>query len=122
MIATKKIRSFPMNDKLRYKDYVGTVHYNDDDGVFFGKIEGINHLITFEGESVNELKTSFVEAIEDYLLLCSQTGENPQKSYKGSFNIRISPEIHKLAVEKSTRLGIPLNRLIYKAIEKAVLQ
>jgi len=122
MIATKKIRSFPMNDKLRYKDYVGTVHYNDDDGVFFGKIEGINHLITFEGESVNELKTSFVEAIEDYLLLCSQTGENPQKSYKGSFNIRISPEIHKLAVEKSTRLGIPLNRLIYKAIEKEVLQ
>ncbi len=48
-----------MKDFLLYKDYMGSVHFNAEDELFFGKIEGIEDLVSFEGESVKELKESF---------------------------------------------------------------
>ena len=46
---------------------------------FFGKIEGINDLVTFEGTTVSELKEAFQDAVEDYLSLCSELGKNPHQ-------------------------------------------
>ena len=59
-----------MNDKLEFKDFIGSVHFSSDDEIFYGKIEGIDDLITFEGKSVDELQLAFTEAVEDYLELC----------------------------------------------------
>jgi len=106
-----------MNDFLEYKGFIGSVHFSAKDGVFFGKIEGITDLISFEGESVKELKGAFIEAVEDYLKLCKKTGKTCEKSYKGGFNVRISPELHKRAVRQSLRLGISLNQFVQRAIE-----
>ncbi len=61
-----------MKDILNYKDFIATVHYSSDDEVFFGKIEGINDLVTFEGKSVAELKEAFIESVEDYISLCKK--------------------------------------------------
>lgn len=52
---------------MTYKGYLGSVSYSDKDHVFFGKIEGINGLVNFEGESVKELTAAFHEAVDDYL-------------------------------------------------------
>lgn len=60
---------------LKYKDYIGKVHYSPEGGVFFGKIEGIDDLITFEGNNVDQLKSSFQEAVEDYLEICESLGK-----------------------------------------------
>jgi predicted HicB family RNase H-like nuclease len=109
-----------MKDVLQYKDFIGSVHFSADDGVFFGKIAGINDLITFEGTNVNEIKEAFQEAVEDYIDICKQTGKPLQKSYKGSFNVRIAAELHKKAVQKSLILGISLNKLVQRAIEKEI--
>ncbi|MEP6628188.1 MAG: hypothetical protein ABJA32_09405 [Ginsengibacter sp.] len=54
-------------DYLEYKDFHGTVHFSNEDAVFFGKIAGINDLITFEGATVKQLQASFKEAVEDYV-------------------------------------------------------
>ena len=56
-----------MKDKLTYKGFIGSVHFQAEDEVFFGRIEGILDLITFEGESVASLKSAFEEAVEDYM-------------------------------------------------------
>ncbi len=109
-----------MKDVLQYKDFIGSVHYSAEDEVFFGKIEGISDLISFEGTCVNEIKESFQEAVNDYIEICLQTAKPLQKSYKGSFNVRVAPELHKKAVQKSLILGISLNKLVQKAIEKEV--
>jgi predicted HicB family RNase H-like nuclease len=61
-----------MNNTLEHKGYVGSVEFNADDKVFFGKILGIKDLVTFEGESVTELDNFFQEMIEDYLLACKK--------------------------------------------------
>ena len=110
-----------MKDILQYKDFVGSVHYDADDEIFFGKIEGIEYLVSFEGESVSELKNAFEDAVNDYISLCKENGKKIEKSYKGSFNVRISPEIHKKAKLLSMMQGISLNQFIQKAVEKAIL-
>lgn len=66
-----------MIDNLKYKDYTATVHYSADNEVFYGKVVGINDLITFEGSSVSELKTGFAEAIEDYRESCQAMAKSP---------------------------------------------
>ena len=109
-----------MKDILQYKDFMGSVHFSTEDECFFGKIEGIDDLVTFEGQSVGELKKAFKEAVDDYTELCRFTGKPLHKSYKGSFNVRVTPELHKKAVQKSLKLGISLNQLVQKAIEEEV--
>ena len=106
-----------MNDNmLKYKDFYGSVEYSAADECFFGKIIGTADLVTFEGKSVSNLKKAFIEAVKDYLILCKEVGKEPQKSYKGSFNIRISPELHKAAAIIAGKKGISLNTFVEKAI------
>ena len=83
-----------MKDSLKYKDFVASVHFSSEDDVFHGRIEGIDDSITFEGETVKALKKAFEEAVVDYLDVCKQIDKDPHKSYRGSFNVRIKPELH----------------------------
>lgn len=109
-----------MKDVLQYKDFLGSVHFAAEDEVFYGKIEGIDDLISFEGDTVADLKKSFQEVVDDYCALCAETGREIEKSYKGSFNIRISPEIHRKAKLLAVMRGISLNQLIQQAVEREV--
>ncbi len=105
-----------MNNILEYKDYYGTVEYSADDNILYGKVIGINGLISYEGESVSELKADFEDAVDEYLLMCEESGEEPQKTYKGSFNVRISPALHKsLAVYAAAH-----NRTLNSTVEQAI--
>lgn len=106
-----------MTDKLKYKDFIGSVHFSATDEVFFGKIEGINDLVTFEGASVAKLKKAFKEAVQDYIEICNETGKQIFKSFKGSFNVRVNPELHSKAYEIALSEGISLNQFVKEAIE-----
>ena len=108
------------DNMLKYKDFYGSVEYSAVDECFFGKIIGTTDLVTFEGSSVTILKKAFAEAVEDYLALCREIGKEPQKTFKGSFNIRISPELHKAAAVIANRKGISLNAFVEKAILEEV--
>ena len=94
---------------LTYKDYIGSVNFSEKDNVFFGKVEGINALVNFEGESVS-----------DYLAYCEEEGIEPHKSYSGSLNVRISPEIHNKIAMLAKQAGISINAFIKEALEKQV--
>jgi len=109
-----------MKDVLRFDDFIGSVHFSAEDECFFGKIEGIDDLVTFEGRDVEELKKAFREAVEDYIGLCRKAGKPLFKSCKGSFNVRMTAELHRKAARKSALLGISLNRLVQRAVEKEV--
>lgn len=106
-----------MKNVLKYKTFIGSVSFSAEDEVFFGKLEGINDLVTFEGKSVEELKSAFEEAVEDYLDVCKEIGKSPFKSFKGSFNVRVQPITHKKAFLRATELGVSLNQLVEKALE-----
>lgn len=109
-----------MSDFLTYKGYFGTVNFNSDDEVFYGKVFGINDLINFEGSSVKELKESFEESLDDYLDTCKALNKEPNKIFKGSFNVRVSMELHKKAAMIANQKRISLNDFVKKAIDYAV--
>ena len=109
-----------MNNTLKYKGFFASVVFSDDDNILFGKIEGIDDLIMFEGSSVSELKKMFREAVDDYIEICKQTNKPCLKSFKGSFNVRVKPEIHQRAALIATAKGISLNQFVQKAIEREI--
>lgn len=105
---------------LSYKGYIGSVNFSEKDNVFFGKIEGINGLVNFEGESVKELTAAFHEAVDDYLAYCENEGIQPHKSYSGTLNVRITPEIHSQVAILAKRTGLSINAFIKQALEKQI--
>ena len=109
-----------MKNTMEYKGYVGSVEFSEEDGVFFGKVMGIRALISYEGTNAKELVDDFHGAVDDYLLLCKEQGIEAEKAYKGSFNIRISPELHKQAVVCAVSQQISLNRLVENAFQNYV--
>jgi predicted HicB family RNase H-like nuclease len=109
-----------MADILEYKGYIGSVHFSAEDSVLFGKLEGIDDMVSFEGNSVDDLGAAFREAVDDYKALCAKTGKSPEKSFKGSFNIRIRSELHRLAFRQAAREGITLNQFVQEAVEREV--
>lgn len=109
-----------MNDIIKYKDYFATIHFSSEDEVFFGKVLGINDLISFEGQSVKELKTAFKESVEDYLKTCHQLGKEPDKTYKGSFNVRVPTNLHRDAALTASEKNISLNDFVKIALSYAI--
>jgi predicted HicB family RNase H-like nuclease len=109
-----------VKDVLRHGDFIGSVHFSAEDDCFYGKLEGVDDLVTFEGRDVGELKRSFREAVDDYVDLCRRAGKPLFKSYGGTFNIRMPAELHRKAARRSALLGISLNQLVQRAVEKEV--
>ena len=60
------------NNMMKHKGFIGSVEYSANDECFFGKLIGTSDLVTFEGDSVESLKNAFIEAVEDYLILCKE--------------------------------------------------
>jgi len=105
---------------MTYKGYLGSVAFSEKDNVFFGKIEGINGLVNFEGESVWELTEAFHEAVDDYLAYCKDEGIEPDKSYSGMLNVRLTPAIHRQIAMLARQAGMTLNAYIKNALEEKV--
>ena len=106
-----------MKDMMEYKGYFGSVHYNDEDALFYGKVEFIRSLISYEGHDVLSLKAGFHEAVDDYLDLCQNRGMEPEVAFKGSFNIRPGSDLHRRAAISAQQRGVNLNKLVTDALE-----
>ena len=109
-----------MSNLLFYKGYQGHFQYDPDADIFHGDVLHLNDVITFQGRSIDELKTALADSIEVYLEYCAQKGRAPQKPFSGSFNIRIPPEIHQRAAASAARDGVSLNKWVAKTLEQAV--
>ena len=109
-----------MNNMLEYKGYYGTVELSGTDNVLFGKVIGVNSLISYEGDSVQSLRDDFQGAVDEYLEMCAANGIEPEKTYKGSFNVRVSPELHKTLALVSASRGQTLNSAVEEAIKHYV--
>lgn len=108
-----------MNNTIQYKGYVGSVEFSEEDGVFYGKVLGIRSLISYEGENAKDLLTDFHEAVDAYLETCKENGVDPETAFKGSFNIRLSPELHKKIFIYTTSHQITMNSYIEKTLEES---
>ncbi|MEI6751851.1 MAG: type II toxin-antitoxin system HicB family antitoxin [Paludibacter sp.] len=109
-----------MKDVLNYKGFIGSVHFSADDNVFFGKIEGINDLVTFEGETVKELTDAFHFVVDEHIKDCVKENIPAEKSYKGSFNVRLTPELHRRIAVSAKMRGESINKFISETLSQSV--
>lgn len=106
-----------MSNIMKYKGYWAEIKYSDEDECFCGTIEGLkNDIISFEGNTVKELKKDFKDAIDYYLQVCKELGDEPEKQCKGSLNVRLGVELHNQAKMKSIEKHISINELIKEAV------
>ncbi|CEK10133.1 type II toxin-antitoxin system HicB family antitoxin [Legionella hackeliae] len=94
-----------MKNMLKHKGYYGSIEFDSEDLIFYGKLEFINSLISYEGETAKEIDKAFKEAVEDYLISCKDRGIEPEKPFKGSLNVRIGPERHEKATLMAKEMG-----------------
>ena len=109
-----------MNNILSYKGYCTKVEFDSEDCILYGKIEGINDFVDFYCESVNEIKSEFEKAVDDYLEFCEENGKTPEKPFKGSFNVRVPQEVHREAFIKANLQNKKLNQFVIEALEEKI--
>lgn len=108
-----------MTGAMTYNGYAARVEYDDEDGIFFGKIAGVRDGVGFHGESVDELRAAFREAVDDYIETCAKVGKEPQKPYSGRMMFRVSPDVHRPAAIAAELKGVSLNQWAEDVIRKA---
>lgn len=101
---------------LHYKSYVGSIEYSEDDNILYGKVLGIRSLILYEGKDVDELVKDFHKSVDFYLDDCKNNNVEPEKSFKGSFNIRINPTLHMEYATYALKNNTTLNKLVEEAM------
>jgi predicted HicB family RNase H-like nuclease len=82
-------------NSLEYKGYIGVVEFDDEAGLFHGEVVNLRDVITFQGDSVNDLRQAFIDSVEDYLEFCAQRGELPEKPLSGQLLLRLEPDLHR---------------------------
>ena len=102
---------------MEYKGYVAKIEYDEDAEIFSGMVINTRDIITFQGESVGELRKAFEDSVEDYLSWCEEDGRKPEKPYSGKLNLRLNPEIHQRAAIMAKLKGMSLNSYIEMAVE-----
>lgn len=104
---------------MKYKGYTGSVEYSQEDGCLFGKVQGLHGtLISYEGDSVEEIRKDFEEAVDDYLLSCKERGIVPAKPYSGKMNIRMSSELHAAIAMAASSAGTTINDFVIGSLSK----
>ena len=107
---------------MEYKGFVGKVEYDDEAGIFHGEVINLRDVITFQGNTVEELRHAFRESIEDYLKFCKERGEKPEKPFSGKFMLRIPPELHRKIYVKAKVSDMSINSWVTDVLESVASQ
>ncbi len=103
---------------LEHKGYIGHAQFDDQANLFHGEVINTDDSITFQGNTVEQLKQAFTESVEDYLVFCKERGELPKPGFSGKFEVRISPKLHKDAVITAKQESGSLNAWISELIKR----
>ncbi len=108
-----------MNNVMTFKGYSARIEYDDEDAILFGQIAGIRDGVGFHADNVEDLRTAFHEAVDDYLETCAKVGKEPQKPYSGKMMFRVSPEVHRKAALAAELSGKSLNQWAEEVLDRA---
>jgi predicted HicB family RNase H-like nuclease len=101
---------------MMYKGYTAKFEYDDECETFLGEVIDLNDIVTFQGNSVEELRLAFHESVDAYLEYCEETGSSPAKPFSGKFSLRISKELHHATTVQASIHGMSLNGFVEKIL------
>lgn len=105
---------------LRYKGYIGSIEVSLEDNCLHGELLYTNDTVTYEANSVDDLKKEFEEAVDDYLSTCHELDKEPDKPFSGSFNVRLGQELHRDAAIQAKLEGVFLNEFVKEAVKEKI--
>ena len=108
-----------MNQMKPYKGYSARVEFDGEDEIFVGRIAGINDVVGFHGDTVEDLKAAFHEAVDDYLATCEKAGKTPEKAFSGNVMVRVPPEVHARAALAAELSGKSFNQWAVEIFREA---
>ncbi|MEZ4863566.1 MAG: type II toxin-antitoxin system HicB family antitoxin [Caldilineaceae bacterium] len=106
---------------MEYKGYVSKVEFDDEADIFHGEVMNLRDVITFQGESVQELRQAFQDSVDDYLAFCAERHEEPERPFSGTFTVRITPELHRAITVQSKLANQSLNSWVSEALEQHLI-
>lgn len=109
-----------MKDFMQYKGYYGSVHFDEEELIFHGKVEFIRALVSYEAITAKELKNVFIEAVDDYLETCHAQNIQPETPFKGSLNVRLGSELHRKIAITAQQKHLSVNKFIAETLGRAV--
>lgn len=105
---------------LKYKGFEGTAEIDMERGVCRGKLLFIDDLVTYVADSPRQLQQEFETAVDDYLDTCKALGRDANKPFRGVFNVRLSPALHRAAAVRAMRDEVTLNEVMVRAVDTYV--
>jgi len=108
-----------MKNLMEYKGYYGSVDYEPDEPIFYGKLEYIKALVSYEAEDAAGIQKFFHEAVDDYLALCKKKKITPEKPFKGSFNIRTGHNLHRDLALTALKEEVSINKFVCQVLQQA---
>lgn len=105
---------------MTHAGYTARIEFDERDGLFVGHVLGLRSIISFHGETVQELRKEFQGAVDDYLDDCRTQGITPERPASGKLLLRVPPEIHTRALVAAQAKGKSLNQWATEALQRAV--
>jgi predicted HicB family RNase H-like nuclease len=105
---------------MAYKGYLAHIAFDEQANLFHGEVINIRDVVTFQGQSVDELRQAFADSVEDYLSFCAERGEAPDQPFSGRFTVQLSPEQHRKIILAAEQAGKDVAQWVAEALEQAV--
>jgi predicted HicB family RNase H-like nuclease len=104
---------------IEYKGFTGAIEFDPELRLFTGHVVDLRDEIYFEGDSVEALEASMKRAVDHYLDVCRERGEDPERPFSGKLNVRLGSELHRAAVIAAAAEGESLNNWLVRVVETA---
>jgi predicted HicB family RNase H-like nuclease len=105
---------------MGYKGYLAHITFDERANLFHGEVINIRDVVTFQGQSVEELRQAFSDSVEDYLAFCAERGETPDQPFSGRFTVCLSPEQHRKVILAAEKAGKDTAQWVAEVLEQAV--
>jgi predicted HicB family RNase H-like nuclease len=102
---------------IQHKGYFGNAVFDDQADVFHGEVLGIRDVVTFQGQSVEDLRRAFEQSIDDYLEFCRERGEEPDRAPPGHLVLDVPPSLHRQISAAAELAGQDVNVWILSQLE-----
>lgn len=103
---------------LEHNGIKGSVEFDIEEQIFYGKLLNVNGVVMYDAKDSEEFYTNFKNAVEEYIEDCKENNIPIKKEFKGSFNVRTSPEIHEALYMTAVKEKTSLNAVAKDAFER----
>lgn len=103
---------------MHHGAYSATIELDEEAGLFHGEVTNTRSVLTFQGRTLDELRTAFADTIADYLDWCRARGIEPERPFSGALTLRLSPDLHRRVAARAAEAGKSINSFVADTLDR----